>query len=75
MSDRPTLLQGALEELISETQIIRPPTYTVPGRTQAGLISEIPRRVLLGIYIYNGVKSEKHALFQNPVSALELTPF
>jgi hypothetical protein len=24
--------------------------------------------------IYNGVESEKHALFQNPVSALELTP-
>jgi hypothetical protein len=29
---------------------------------------------LLGIYIYNGVESEKHVLFQNPVSELELTP-
>jgi hypothetical protein len=75
MSDGPTLLQGAVEEFFSETQFIHPHTYTVPGRTQAGLISELPRRVLLGIYIYNGVKSEKHALFQNPVSALELTPF
>ena len=25
-------------------------------------------------FIYNGVKSEKRALFQNPVSELDLTP-
>ena len=28
--------------------LIRPHTYTVPGRRRAGLISELPRRVLLG---------------------------
>src|SRR5215211_1279731 len=27
---------------------IHPHTYTVPGRRQAGLFSELPRRVLLG---------------------------
>ena len=37
------------------------------------IIPPLPRKILLGIYIYNGVKSEKHALFQNPVSELELT--
>jgi hypothetical protein len=36
------------------------------------LFTELPRKVLLGIYIYNGVKSEKHALFQNPVSGSEV---
>jgi hypothetical protein len=34
------------------------------------VFTKLPRRVVLVIYIYNGVESEKHALFRNPVSGL-----
>jgi hypothetical protein len=36
------------EGFFSETCIIHPHSYTVPGRTRAGLFTGLPRRVLLG---------------------------
>src|SRR5215217_4722987 len=35
--------------------LIHPHTYKVPERRQAGLISELPRRVLLGNSIFTGL--------------------
>src|SRR5215208_813749 len=44
----PSIYRGADKEYSPKPTFIHSHRYTVPGRRQAGLISELPRRVLLG---------------------------